>query len=144
MVSVKVTTKGLEESQRLMMTLKHTIPEEYWSLYKKNVVGITPKKSSALRRSIAHSIVGNELTIWWRVPYAAAQNVGYHTDRRRHFVPAEGFGENGRGYLAIPGRRHFYQNYSTPGTGAGFMEKAASMTLQEFSDRFYQDHPEYR
>lgn len=143
MVSVKVTTKGVEESRRLMSTLKHTIPEEYWSLYKKNVVNITPKKSAALRRSIAHSIVGNELTIWWRVPYAAAQNLGYHTDKTKHFVPAEGYGEGGRGYMAMPGRRHYYRNYTTT-PGAGFMEKAADMTQREFVDRFYQDHPEYR
>lgn len=141
MVSVRISTNdGMDQNKRLVQKLNHLLPEEYWKLYKKNVVGITPRKSSALRRSIAHSVIGNQLTIWWRSKYAAAQNAGGHT------VPSMVRGINpntGKGSTIMPGY-YRYRQYTTAGTGAGFKEKATEMTQAQFMAEFYKNHPEYR
>lgn len=138
MVSVKVAVdNGMEDNKRLVMNLRHLLPEEYWRLYKKNVVNITPKKSSALRRSIRHQILGNQLIIDWRAKYAAAQNAGGHRVGRRRVVNIDGR------FVTLKPDYYPYKNYtSTP--GAGFREKAASATQAQFMAEFYKNHPEYR
>lgn len=116
----------------MLLTRAETdLPAEFVRLYKKNVVEITPLKSGALRRSIITRQLGDTAEISWRSGYAGAQNQGFHTDRTRHFVPALGYGRNGRGYMAIPGTIHRYRNYTTAGTGPNFASIAYQRTVDE-------------
>ncbi len=107
------------------------LPAEFIRRYKKNAVKITPMKSGALRRSIITQQLGNEANISWRSPYAGAQNQGFHVDKTKHFVPAQGFGKNGKGFMAMPGSVHRYRNYTTGGTGPHFANIAYVATVNE-------------
>lgn len=139
MVSVKVDVDdGMKENVKLMQNLKHIWPEEYWKLYKKNVAPLTPAKRNWLRRSIRHSVAGNELTIWWEAKYAAAQNDGGHTVRQRRVVNIDG------NFVTLMPGYYPYRRYTTAGTGSGFREKAMDLTRQQFIEEFYKNHPEYR
>lgn len=139
MVSVKVEVdNGFPKNKSLVAQLKHRVPEEYWRLYKRNVVPLTPKKSSWLRRSIRHSIIGNTLTIWWDAKYAGNQNFGSHSVRSKRVVNIDG------NFVTLMPGRYPYSRYTTAGTGAGFKERAADLTRAQFMEEFYKNNPEYR
>ena len=69
---------GTAHNTRLLMRAETAIPAEFVKRYKKNVVKITPMKTSALRRSIITQALGNTAEISWRSRYAIAQNEGGH------------------------------------------------------------------
>lgn len=141
MVSVKIDVDdGMQKNEKLMLDLKHLWPEEFWKLYKKNVVPLTPAKSNWLRRSIRHSVAGNKLTIWWEAKYAGVQNEGGHTVTK----PIKGWNDRDAKYSTIMPGYYRYRRYTTPGTGANFREKAADMTINQFKEEFYKNHPEFR
>ncbi len=96
------------EFTRLLIRANTALPHEFVKRYRKNVVNITPKKSSALRRSIITRVTDGQADISWRSKYAYTQNLGRH--------PQTG----------LP-----YRNYTTPGTGPGFGSKAYKQTMAE-------------
>lgn len=107
---------------RLLTRAETAIPREFVNLYKKNVVGITPMKTGALRRSIITRQLGSTAEISWRMPYARAQNEGGHTVSARRVINI-----NGRFVTLQPGR-YVYRNYTTPGTGPRFASIAFQRT----------------
>lgn len=96
------------EFTRLLIRANTALPHEFAKRYRKNVVNITPKKSSALRRSIITRVIDGQADISWRSRYAYTQNLG------RHPLTGEP-----------------YRNYTTPGTGPGFATKAYKQTMAE-------------
>lgn len=98
----------------LLMTEAATnIPPEFAKRYRANVLGLTPKKSGALRRSIVTQVLGHTARIAWRLPYAVDQNLGVDQ-------------ETGR----------VYRHWTTPGTGPGFKDRALALTMQELDPMF--------
>lgn len=90
------------------------IPQDFVRIFRKNVVGITPRKTGALRRSIITQAIGNRAQIGWRSEYAGAQEAGQHAG-------------------SAP-----YTNYTTPGTGPKFAQRAFRMTQAEMKANFRQ------
>ena len=91
----------------LIKQAETALPKEFIRLFKKNVVDNTPKKSSALRRSIITQALGSRAQIGWRSAYAAAQEKGSHAGSAS------------------------YSNYTTDDTGAGFAKDAFAKTTRE-------------
>jgi len=112
---------------RLLIRAQTEMPREWLRLYKKNVVGITPMKTGALRRSIITQALGTTASVSWRAPYAQAQQDGGHT------VPRRVMGENTRdgGFGIIPARFYRYSRYTTAGTGPRF----GSIAFQQTNDQ---------
>lgn len=107
-LSAKAFFKDNSASQILLVKQAETeIPAEFVRLYKKNVVGKTPMKTGALRRSIITQAIGSRAQIGWRSAYAGAQEAGQHA----------GSGP--------------YKNYTTPGTGPHFARDAFSATSRD-------------
>lgn len=109
----------------VLIRAESQIPQEFVKLYKKNVVAFTPKKSSALRRSLVALAAGNSANISWRSRYAAAQNRGYHTVGQKRVVNIDG-----KFVTLMPGV-YRYKKYTTAGTGPGFANKAYQKTQRE-------------
>lgn len=108
---------------RLLIRAQTEMPREWLRLYKKNVMGITPMKTGALRKSIITQALGTTASVGWRSPYAGAQNAGGHTVSRpikgtiKHPHPRAGeFG-------IIPADFYPYSN-----NAKGFAFKAYKMT----------------
>lgn len=90
----------LNTTIQLYRRAETALPEEFVKLYKRNVVGLTPIKTGALRRSIITQAMGNTASISWRVPYAKAQDLGTHTVRK----PIKGTNQRDGGYgIIMPG-----------------------------------------
>lgn len=107
-VSAKAFFKdGTKANNRLLFRAKTELPREWIKRYRKNVVAMTPKKSSRLRRSIITQSMNGKAEISWRAPYARAQEYGGHDK---------------------PGQ---YKKYTTAGTGRYFGRKAFQMTNKE-------------
>lgn len=101
-------------------------PEAYRRLFLGNARKIAPIKSSALRRSIVTQVLGDTVSIGWRVPYAAAVDAGGHTDKTTHFAPAMGLGYRGRGYTTRPDWFHPYRTGSE-----GFKDRIVTATRKD-------------
>lgn len=112
---------------RLLIRGESAIPREWLKRFRKNVVGITPMKTGALRRSIITQQLGNTASVGWRAPYAKAQHDGGHT------VPRTVKGPNRRdgGFGIIPAGFYRYRRYTTPGTGPRFGSIAFQKTNAE-------------
>lgn len=106
----------------LLVRAKTDIPAEFVRLYKKNVVGITPMKTGALRRSIITRQLGGTAEIAWRSPYAGTQNVGGHTVASKRVVNIDGR------FVTLQPGFYRYRNYTTAGTGPNFAGKAFQAT----------------
>lgn len=74
----------------------------------------TPLRENPLRTQVLKIATGNKGTIEWRVPYAEVQERGWRYDPRS-------------------GRRVYFQNYTTPGTGAKFAEYAVAEVFSRLS-----------
>lgn len=98
----------------LLITRSATnLPRMFVEQYKKNVAPITPKRTGALRRSIVTRAIGTQAEIAWRLPYAVDQDAGIDS---------------------ITGR--VYRNYTTPGTGPHFKDKAFALTITQIDPMF--------
>lgn len=112
----------------LLIRAETQLPAEFVRRYKKNVVSLTPRKSGALRRSIITRQIGNTAEISWRLPYAAAQNQGFHTVREKRVVNIDGH------YVTLQPGIYRYRNYTTAGTGAHFANIAFQKTTNEIPE----------
>lgn len=101
------------EAELLITRSATNLPRMFVENYKRNVAPITPKRTGALRRSIVTRSLGTEAEIAWRLPYAIDQDAGIDS---------------------ITGR--VYRNYTTPGTGPHFKDKAFAMTIQQIEPMF--------
>lgn len=78
----------------------------------------TPYKDNGLRSSVYKGMLSNNSGyITWRVPYAAAQEQGGRIDPRT-------------------GKYVEFSNYTTPGTGAGFVKQAVEKVMQNPAQYF--------
>jgi phage gpG-like protein len=68
--------------------------------------GGTPFRRGGLRRSIVTDVRGDTAYVGWRIPYAANTNAGVHSNGRK------------------------IQNWTTPNTGGGFMERTQTVADQ--------------
>ena len=109
----------------LLIRAETQLPAEWLKRYRKNVVALTPKKSGALRRSIITQQRGTQADVSWRMPYAAAQNQGYHTIREKRVVNIDGR------FVTLQPGIYRYKNYTTGGTGAHFANIAFTKTNNE-------------
>lgn len=110
---------------RLLIRAETALPMEFVRRYRKNVIPLTPKKTSALRRSIITRTMANRGEVGWRSEYAQPQNQGYHTITEKRVVNIDG-----RFVTLHPGVYH-YRHYTTPGTGPHFANIAYTKTLSE-------------
>lgn len=110
----------LDENKRLVIATGHLIPEQFIATYRKvlNSQGRVPAKTNRLRRSVRYQVLGNQASVMWYAPYAAAQEAGQ-------------------------ARGRIFRNYTTPGTGRGFGQMALSETRASFMRDFAVAHPEY-
>lgn len=127
------------KNTKLMLQISHVVPEEFAKRYKENVVGLTPRKNSWLRRSIRTEVSGNRLSISWMSKYAAAQNAGQMTVTRPRTIYIDG-----KGFRTLKPGVYRFKRYTTPGTGSGFADTALKMTKRTFINDFYQSHPEFK
>lgn len=140
MLSAKVfADQHMNENARLVVSMGHMLPAEFVRLYRQNVVGMTPKKYAGLRRSISTNVLGNQGTIMWRSSYAGPQQAGQMTVHQKRVIKLD----NGPYITLMPGVYKF-RNYTTPGTGSNFAQKALSMTKTNFIENFYKAHPEMK
>lgn len=123
MLSLKATTdfadNHLAENGRLVLSTGHLIPEQFTQTYRKvlNARKMVPAKTFRLRRSVRYQVLGNQATIQWLAPYAAAQEAGQ---------------ANGR----------IFKKYTTPGTGRGFAQTALNDTRPLVMIDLAKNHPE--
>lgn len=146
MITVKAFLKnGVPDNISILRSFELDFPYQYRNTYLRNARKITPvgkakKKGKRLKDSVGTQIMGNNLKIVWRSPYAAAVNAGGHTDRTTHFAPALGFGRgtlgSGKtrkrlkakrtGYMTRPGWHHPYTKPSK-----GFINKIYTRTYAD-------------
>ena len=103
----------MAENELLITRSVVTLPKMFVTQYRKNVAPLTPYKTGALRRSIVTQVMGNRANIAWRLPYAIDQNEG--VDQKTGRV---------------------YRNYTTPGTGPKFKDKAFELTIRQIDPMF--------
>lgn len=117
--SVDFADNHLAENGRLVVSTGHLIPEQFTQTYRRAIASAdrVPAKSNRLRRSVRYQVLGNQATIQWLAPYAAAQEAGQ---------------SNGR----------IYRKYTKPGTGRGFAQMALHDTRAAFMRDFAANHPE--
>lgn len=117
--SVEFAENHLDENKRLIISTGHLIPEQFVKTYRKalNARKMTPAKTFRLRRSVRYQVLGNQATIQWLAPYAAAQEAGM-------------------------ARGRIFRNYTTPGTGRGFAQTALHDTRLSVIEELAKDHPE--
>ncbi len=111
----------------LLIRMQTEIPADFVRLYRKNVAPITPEATGALKRSIITQVLGNQGTIGWRLPYAAAQNAGGHTVPRTVRGIRKDTGEFG----IIPAGYYPYSNGAK-----GFAFRAFQQTQSEMPANF--------
>lgn len=112
-ISVKAFIRDNTDKNAILLREFGTeFPYAYRNKYFANARAMSPKRSGRLQESIGSQILGNNLTIVWRAPYARAVNEGGHTDKTTHFAPAEGFGRGEKGYMTKPGWFHPYRTGS--------------------------------
>lgn len=118
--AMRFADNHMDENKRLVVATGHLIPEQFLKSYRKNLNANkrTPAKTFRLRRSVRYQLLGNQATIKWLAPYAAAQEAGM---------------ANGR----------VFRNYTTPGTGRGFAQMALHDTRRTMMQDFAKEHPEY-
>ncbi len=118
--SMRFADNHMDENKRLVVATGHLIPEQFIKTYRKalNSRKMTPAKTFRLRRSVRYQVLGNQATIKWLAPYAAAQEAGM-------------------------ARGRIFKNYTTPGTGRGFAQTALFDTREAFMQDFAKEHPEY-
>lgn len=118
--SVSFADNHLDENKRLVIATGHLVPEQFVATYRKVLrsQNRVPAKTYRLRRSVRYQVLGNQATIQWLAPYAAAQEAGT---------------SNGR----------IYRNYTKAGTGRGFGQMALNETRATFMRDFAKAHPEY-
>lgn len=78
----------------------------------------TPLKTGPLRANVRKRVLGKTATIKWGQEYAAAQEVGHHTVHTTRVVNIDGR------YVTLTPGVYKYRNYTTPGTGPHFAERA--------------------
>lgn len=117
--SVDFANNHLGENGRLIVSTGHLIPQEFVQTYRKVLRknNRVPAKTFRLRRSVRYQVLGNQATVQWLAPYAAAQEAGM---------------ANGR----------VFRNYTYPGTGRGFGQEALLETRATFIADFKAKHPE--
>lgn len=103
----------MAENELLITRSMTELPRMFVTQFKKNVIPFTPKDTGALRRSIVTQVIGKKANIAWRLPYAIDQNEG--VDQKTGRV---------------------YRNYTTPGTGPHFKDKALAMTIKQVDPMF--------
>lgn len=114
-VNIKVQNKNrLGRVASLMVQTESNAPLYFTKQFKRNVVPLTPRKTSYLRRSIVSQVIRNRARIGWRAPYAQEQEQGY----------------------TVPSKP--YRKYTTPGTGPHFAERAMEQTKKDM-DVFLDD-----
>lgn len=132
MVSVKAyLNDGNSKNMKLIRELERELPYVYRNKYLANSRIMAPVVTGRLRKSIGSQIMGNKLTIVWRVPYAKAVDEGGHTDKTTHFAPAKGFGAGGKGYMTRPGWFHPYRTGSK-----GFANRISRQTNADMDEYF--------
>lgn len=109
----------------LLIRSETAIPAEFVRRFKRNVVGITPMKTGALRRSIITQQLGNTANISWRSAYAGAQNQGFHTVREKRVINIDGR------FVTLQPDVYHYRHYTTSGTGPHFANIAFARTQSE-------------
>jgi len=113
-MSAKAVFDDALAADELLITEAATnLPRMFVTQFRKNVIPFTPKKTGALRRSIVTQAQGTTAKIAWRLPYAVDQNAGVDLKT---------------------GVR--YKNYTTPGTGSGFKDKALGLTIRQLDPMF--------
>lgn len=123
MISLSVATDfaddHLGENGRLVISTGHMIPQEFINTYRRvlRAQNRVPAKTFRLRRSVRYQVLGNEATVQWLAPYAAAQEAGQSRGR-------------------------IYRNYTKEGTGRGFGQMALNGTRAIFMSDFKAKHPE--
>lgn len=120
--------RRISEMGELIARVDTVVPAEYVKLYKQNVIPYTPKRTSALRRSVITRSSKGVAEIGYRVPYAVVQNRGYHS--QTHTV--RGWNQRDGGFGTIKPGRYVYSRYTTPGTGSQFFAKGKQKTDKEF------------
>jgi len=117
--SIDFADNHMDENKRLIVATGHLIPEQFVQTYRKvlNSRKLTPAKTFRLRRSVRYQVLGNQATIKWLAPYAAAQEAGQ-------------------------ARGRVFRNYTTPGTGRGFAQTALNDTRAIIMKDFATNHPE--
>lgn len=129
-ISVKAfLSDGLDRKIKLIRQFETEYPYVLRNKYFANARAMSPEITGYLKDSIGSQILGNNLTIVWRAPYAAAVNAGGHTDKTTHFAPAEGFGRNGKGYMATAGTFHPYNTGSK-----GFVNRIGVKTFNDMEE----------
>ena len=124
MISVKASMEfaqnHLDENKRLVVATGHLLPAQFLQTYRKALASQNrvPAKTNRLRRSVRYQLLGNTASVMWLAPFAAPQEAGQ---------------SNGR----------IYRNYTKPGTGRGFGQKALAETRASFMRDFIVAHPEY-
>lgn len=111
----------MDENKRLIVATGHLVPEQFVKTFRKSLNSApkrTPAKTFRLRRSVRYQVLGNQASIRWLAPYAAAQEAGQ---------------ANGR----------VFSDYTTPGTGRGFAQEALQDTRRTIMQDFAKEHPEY-
>ena len=113
MISVKSFIEGdIGKNAILLREFSTEFPYVYRNKYFANARVMSPEVSGRLKKSIGSQILGTNLKIVWRAPYARAVDAGGHTDKTYHFAPAKGYGYRGTGYMARPGDFHPYRTGS--------------------------------
>lgn len=130
MISVKAALAGgIDRNQLLLRQFRTEHPYVHRNTYFRIARAISPERTGRLKRSIGSQILGDQLTIIWRAPYAAAVNAGGHTDKSDHFAPAKGFGYRNAGYRTKPGWFHPYTTGSK-----GFANRISIQTGKEMEE----------
>lgn len=124
MLSLAVTTKfaedHMDENKRLIIATGHLMPAQFITTYRKVLASQdrVPAKTNRLRRSVRYQVLGNQASVMWYAPYAAAQEAGQ-------------------------ARGRVFENYTKAGTGRGFGQMALAETRASFMRDFTVAHPEY-
>lgn len=119
----------IPNNNMLLIRAEAAMPLDYIRRYKKNAVAITPKKTGALRRSIITRAAGDGTAeISWRLPYAQAQNQGFHTVATKRVVNIDGQ------FVTLQPGIYRYKNYTTAGTGPHFANIAFVKTNNEMPE----------
>lgn len=113
-MSAKAVFDDKMAQNELLITRSMTeLPRMFVTQFKKNALPLTPKKTGALRRSIVTQVIGHQANVAWRLPYAVDQNAGMDQKTGR-----------------------IYRNYTTPGTGPHFKDKAMNLTIRQIDPMF--------
>lgn len=93
---------------------------------------LTPKKSGMLRANVRINAGGKRASIRWGQKYAGAQEAGHMTVKRQRVVTPDG----GVSFFTLRPGRYTFKNYTTPGTGAHFAERAVKKVARRHKRYF--------